>query len=187
MITSPQFYTRWRPELQAGKRHRSFIVHRLQSDALWTGFSRPLMSADISGAFSVAKVEDQGSARPHIAVSVVTWDALNLATEDVPVTYHYMLRTGASVGLGYIPLYTGERLLSTAQIYFWSAPPPFGTTALTGFQIKILTFGQANPFDNSGYVQQQELYTIALNELLYTEPYPVDSDPTIEANQFPIS
>lgn len=187
MINQSQFFTRWRPISNAGKRHRYFEIIGDQVDAVWNGFSRPIVYADISGAFSVADVVDTNSARPRIAVSILTWDVDNRVSTNVPVTYEYMLRVAASVGLGYIPQYQGERLLTTAKLVIWSAPPDFGTNSFTKFRFKVKTFGQENPYDAGGYLQDPYPYDITLATDIYTEPYPVDSDPLINANQFPIS
>jgi len=188
-VRRSSFFTQWKPFGQAGKRHRSFIVRSAGFDAIWNGFSRPTVSADISGVKSVAGINDRGSSIPIIPVSVITWDPDNMATDDIPVIYHYIIRRGLAAELDYLPLYNTDRLLPQSRIYFWSAPPLYSsqTNSRTTFDIEILCYGQENPFNSSGYVIGQPSISITLETLLYTEPYPIDSDPIIDANQFAIS
>ncbi len=187
MITRSSFFTRWRPFTNAGKRHRFFEIIGDQVDAVWNGFSRPIVYADISGAFSVAGVVDTNSARPRIAVTVLSYDEDNRVNDNIPVISQYMIRPGTSVGLGYIPIYRGERLGPVAKLVIWSAPPDFGTNSFTKFRFKVKTFGQENPYTATAFLQEPYPYNITLETDIYTEDYPVDSDPIINANQFPIS
>jgi hypothetical protein len=188
---NPQFFTQWKPLTQAGKRHRSFIINSPQlEDISWNGFSRPILRADISGVKSIAGLNDRGSAKPIIAVSVVTWNPANTVSVNVPVIEHYLIRKAQSVALSYIPPYTGQRLQSTSYLYFWTAPPPFGTESLTEFTIQILAYGLENPFNSTGYLREQDAPDITLETLLYTGDYPIphpDPSTIIYANQFAIS
>ena len=192
MNQNPQFFTRWKPLTQAGKRHRSFVINAPQTTALWTGFSRPILSVDISGAKTIAGVKDLLSARPIIAVSVVTWDDENTVPDhpNIKVLYQYMIRRAQAVNLDYIPDYQNERLLSRSAVYFWTAPPPFGTAALTAFSLEILTYGQYNPFNSTGYLTEQTPLDLTYDNLLYTVDYPVPHatvGSTIYSNVNPIS
>lgn len=186
MITQSQFLTRFRPPLQVGKRHRSFIVESGPIEAIWRGFSRPIAQVTVDGSKVISAVQDRGAADSQVAVSIVTWEPANMATTNVPVTEHYMIKPAKSVGLDYLPRYTGQRLHSKASLLFWSAPYPFGNKSVTAFSYEIFANGLELPFNIYGYVQdQQYIPNITITNLLYTN-YPVTSS-SINCNQQVIS
>jgi hypothetical protein len=187
MITQSQFLTRYRPPLQVGKRHRSFIVESNPIEAVWYGFSRPIARVDIDGTKVVSAVQDRGSSDSYVAVSVITWDEDNMFAPNIPNSEHYMIKPAKSVGLGYLPRYTGQRLHTKSSLIFWSAPMPYGNKSVTGFAYEIFANGLELPFNIYGYVQdQQYIPNIVISNLLYTDNYPTASA-TINCNQQVIS
>jgi len=182
MINQSQFFTRHRPWLQAGPRQKSFNVYSPNIQAEWTGASRVIARLDISGSLQIQDVLNKLSAVDYVAVSVVTWDANNTVTANIPVTEHYMIRAGTSAGLQYIPPYTNQRLKPSAYLYFWSAPPTYGTNAVTAFEYEIFAQGSENPFDQFGYVNVQNTSGNPPVYKLYTVDYPVTTAPIINTN-----
>ena len=172
---NPQFWTRWVPVAQAGARHRSFRAFAENVPAVWNGFSRPVLSIDISGVKSVAEVVDQGEADPIIPVSVITWHPDDIVENNVHNTEHYMLQKGTAKQLTYIPDYNNQPLKPQARLYFWSAPPLYGAESLTSFDMLIKILGVENPFSSVGYLTEQPTLVMEKTPNLYSTNYPINS------------